>query len=198
VDNSSSKTAPARVLSPGPSHEVQSFRNRLLQHGSPMGSQVLPANLLQHGLHSLHGATDPVRSLLQHGLPKGSQPPLGHIHLLWNGVLQGLQVDICSTVDLNGLQGDSLSHHDLLHRLQGNICSGIWGTSPSFCTDLGVCRAVSLTPLLRLPLHSSFFPLLKYVFAEELPLSLMDLALASSRSVLGLVGIGSIGHGGRF
>ena len=34
----------------GPFHEVQSFRNRLLQHGSPAGSQVLPANLLQHGL----------------------------------------------------------------------------------------------------------------------------------------------------
>jgi len=34
----------------GPFHEVQSFRNRLLQRGSPTGSQALPANLLQHGL----------------------------------------------------------------------------------------------------------------------------------------------------
>jgi len=36
----------------GPSHGVQSFRNRLLQRWSTMGSQVLPANLLQLGLHS--------------------------------------------------------------------------------------------------------------------------------------------------
>ncbi|KAK4831166.1 hypothetical protein QYF61_015636 [Mycteria americana] len=36
----------------GPFHRVQSFRSRLLQRGSPMGSQVLPANLLQHGLLS--------------------------------------------------------------------------------------------------------------------------------------------------
>lgn len=32
-----------------PFHEVQSFKKRLLQCGSPMGSQVL-ANLLQSGL----------------------------------------------------------------------------------------------------------------------------------------------------
>jgi len=37
----------------GPSHRVQSFSNRLLQHGSPTGSQVLPANLLQRGLLSM-------------------------------------------------------------------------------------------------------------------------------------------------
>ena len=36
----------------GPSHGLQSFRNRLLQRGSPMGSQALPANLLQRGLLS--------------------------------------------------------------------------------------------------------------------------------------------------
>ena len=34
----------------GPCNGVQSFRNRLLQHGSPTGAQVLLANLLQHGL----------------------------------------------------------------------------------------------------------------------------------------------------
>jgi len=36
----------------GPFHGVQSFRNRLLWCGSPVGSQALPANLLQHGLLS--------------------------------------------------------------------------------------------------------------------------------------------------
>jgi len=39
----------------GPIHGVQSFRNSLLQHGSPMGSQALPANLLQHELLSPWG-----------------------------------------------------------------------------------------------------------------------------------------------
>ncbi|KAK4830649.1 hypothetical protein QYF61_012492 [Mycteria americana] len=101
-----------------PFHGVQSFRNRLLQHGSPAGSQVLPAKLLQCGL------------------PMGSQPPLG-IHLLQRGVLHGLQVHICSTVNLHGLQGDSLPHRGLLHKLQGNLCSGTCSiSSSSFFTDL--------------------------------------------------------------
>ncbi|XP_056179551.1 ras GTPase-activating protein 1-like isoform X2 [Falco biarmicus] len=59
----------------------------------------------------------------------GSQSPLG-FHLLWYGVLHSLQVDICSTVNL----------------CRGNLCSGAWNTSsPSFFTDLGVCRVVALT-----------------------------------------------------
>jgi len=50
-----------------------------------------------------------------------------------------------STVDLHGLQGDSLPYHGLLHGLQENLCSGAWSTSStSFFTDLGVCRVVSL------------------------------------------------------
>ncbi|KAK4818263.1 hypothetical protein QYF61_009968 [Mycteria americana] len=126
----------------------------------------------------------PVRSLLQHRLPTGSQPPSG-IHLLQHGVLHGLQVDICSTVDLHGLQGDSLPHHGLHHRLQGNLCSSAWSTScPSFFTALGVCRVVSLTyshSSLWLQLRSKFFPLLKYVIPEVLSISLMGSALASEQ-----------------
>jgi len=109
-----------------PSRRVQFFRNTLLQHGSPKGSQVLPANLFQHRL------------------PLVSQPLLD-IHLLWCGVLHGLQVEICSTMDLHGLQGHSLPHHGLFHGLQGNLCSSTWSTSSaSFFTDLGVCRVISL------------------------------------------------------
>lgn len=52
-----------------------SFRNRLLQHGCPAGSQTL----------------------LQHRLPEGSQPPLG-MSLLQPGLLPGLQVDLCSSM----------------------------------------------------------------------------------------------------
>lgn len=54
-------------------------------------------------------------------------------------------MDICSTPDFYRLQGHSLFHHGLPHRLQGNCCSGAWITSAlSFFNDLGVCRAVSL------------------------------------------------------
>jgi len=88
----------------GPSHGVQSFRNGVHQRGSPTGSQALPANLLQHGLLSFHGATGPAKSLLQRGLPMGLNPPSG-IHLLRCGVFHALQVDICSTTDLHRLQG---------------------------------------------------------------------------------------------
>ncbi|KAK4827475.1 hypothetical protein QYF61_018711, partial [Mycteria americana] len=103
----------------------------------------------------------------------GATASFGHTHLLQHGVLHGLQVDICSTVDLHGLQGDSLPHHGLHQGLQGNLCSSPWSTSsPSFFTDLGGCRAVALTYShcsLRLLLHSNFFPLLKHVITEALP-----------------------------
>jgi len=60
----------------------------------------------------LCGATSPATSLLQRRLSMGSQPASG-IHLLWHGVCPGLQVEICSTVDLHQLRGNSLLHHDL-------------------------------------------------------------------------------------
>ncbi|KAK4827032.1 hypothetical protein QYF61_013166 [Mycteria americana] len=82
----------------------------------------------------------PGTCLLQRGLPTGSQPPSG-IHLLWHGVGHGLQMDICSTINPHGLQGDSLPHHGLHQGLQGNLCSGAWSTSsPSFFTDSASCK----------------------------------------------------------
>ncbi|KAM9591464.1 uncharacterized protein ACIBXB_006257 [Morphnus guianensis] len=194
---SSSRTAPAWVLSTvcspsgtdcssvGPSRGHKSFQKTCSSVGS-----------------SLHRSAGPARSLLQRGVPSGSQPPSG-THLLRRGVLHGLQVDICSTVDLHGLQGDSLPHHGLHHGLQGNLCSGAWSTSsPSFFTDLGVCRVVSLTcshSSLRLPFTSvpTFF-LLKNVIPEALPLSLIGSALAGGRSVLEPAGMGSLEHRGSF
>jgi len=63
------------------------------------------------------------------------------------GPFHGLQEGICSTEDLHGLQGDNLPHHGLQHELQGKaLCSSVSSTSsPSFFTDLGVCRVVSFT-----------------------------------------------------
>jgi len=73
---------------------------------------------------------------------------------------------------------------------------------PSFCTYLGVCRVVSLTysrsSHLSALAQQVFFPILKYVITEALPLSLMGSALASSRSILEPARTGSVGHGGSF
>ncbi|XP_049649798.1 uncharacterized protein LOC126035330 isoform X1 [Accipiter gentilis] len=126
---------------------------------------------------SLHRSTGPARNLLQRRVPTGSQLPSG-THLLRRGVLHGLQVDICSTVDLPGLQRESLPHQGLHLRLQGNLhCGARSISSPSFFIDLGVHRLVSLTcsnsslQQLFLPVPTFFF-LLKNVITEALPLSL--------------------------
>jgi len=96
---------------------------------------------------SLHGSTGPGRSLLQRRGPHGVTASFRHPPALACGPFHGLQVDICSTVDLHGLQGDNLPHHGLHHKLQGKtLCSDILGTSsPFFFNDLGVCRVVSFT-----------------------------------------------------
>jgi len=67
----------------GPFHGVQSFRKRLLQRGSPTGSQALPANLLWHGLLSPWVC----RSWQEPALVRGS--PWGH---------SLLQASTCSSV----------------------------------------------------------------------------------------------------
>ena len=95
---------------------------------------------------SLHGATGPARSLLQRGLPTGSQPPSdtftcagvgsSSMGCRWRSALPWTSMGARR----------SLAHHGLHHGLQGNLCSGAWSTSfPSFLTDLGLCRVVSLT-----------------------------------------------------
>ena len=142
----------------GPSHGVQSFRNRLLQCESPAGSQDLSANLLQHGLLSpwVHMSRQkPVPAQAPHRVTASFRHPPAPAQ----GPFHGLQVEICSTMDLHGLQG-----HSLPHGLQGNLCSGAWSTSShSFFTDLGVCRVVSLTyiltPLSRCCSAAVFSPL---------------------------------------
>lgn len=55
--------------------------------------------------------------LLQHESSPQAVVPLWHIHLL-----------LCRV--FNGLQGDNLPHHGVLQKLQGNLCSGTWNTSP--------------------------------------------------------------------
>jgi len=188
----------------GPSHGVQSFRNRLLRRGSSMGSPALPANLRRHGLLSpqVHRSwQEPAPAWAPHRVTASFRHPPA---LAW-GPFHRLQVEICSTVDLHGLQGDKLRHHGFHHRLQGKaFCTDISGpSSPSFFTDLGVCRVVSLTLShlslsTAVSLQSFFLPFLEYVITETLPPSLIGLALASSRSVLEPAATGFIRHGGSF
>jgi len=117
--NSPPQTPPMWVLSTGCSPPrtapewvpcgVQLFRNRLLQSGCPTGSQALSANLLRCGLLSPWGHRSwqepaPVQGL--HGVTAS----FGHPPALTWGPFHGLQVEICSAVDLHGLQGDNLHH----------------------------------------------------------------------------------------
>jgi len=96
---------------------------------------------------SLHGATGPGRNLLQHALPMGSQPP-SDIHLLRPGVpstgYRWISAPPWTSTDCRGATCLTMVFH---HKPQGKaLCSGILSTSfPSFFTDLGVCRVVSLT-----------------------------------------------------
>jgi len=92
-------------------------------------------------------------------------------------------VHICSTVVLHGLQGDNLHHHDLLHMLQGNICSGAWNiSSDSFFTDLGVYVVLSLTfsHSSLSELQSSVLLFLECPFPEAPPFQLLGSAVPCS------------------
>jgi len=107
----------------GPFCGVQSFSRRLLQCGSPMVSQVLPENMLLQGLLSMgHSSShEPPPACALHRVTDSfrvhSPPPAGSSI--------GCSMDICSIVDLHGLQGDNLHHHRLL---QG--CRGISASVP--------------------------------------------------------------------
>jgi len=163
-------------------HEAFSWAailHELLQHGcfpqsADLREQTAPARIP-------HGVTSPDRKPAPAWALRGVTASFGCIPLLWHGVLPGLQVEICCTMDLHGLQGHSLPRHGLHHRLHGNLCSGTWSTSsPSlFFTDLGVCSVVSLTySHSSLRLQGFFSPSL-ICYHRALPLS----ALASSRSI---------------
>jgi len=109
--------------------------------------------LLQHG-------SFPCAAVLQELLQRGSFLQ-GTVQLLRCGVLQRLQVDLCSAVDLHGLQGHCLPHRGLLHGLQGNICSGIWSTFSSFKNFIWVSAELYLAVLTPLShsCHEVFFSL---------------------------------------
>lgn len=113
----------------------------------------------------------------------------GHVHLLWHGDLQRLQVDICCTLILQWA-----AHFTVIFSM---ACRGIsalapWGASSvTFFTELGIYKAVSINflPLLSLMASAQHFtPFLKYIISERLPGSLVF-------SSLELGGTGCEGHG---
>lgn len=113
--------------------EVQSFRNRLLQCATPMGSQALVGDLSSVD-SALPRSTGPARSL-SHGLtasfglwPVPAPSPLGAALLY------------C------GPPWAQLAHHVCHHGLQGNLWSDTWNScSPPFSTDSGNCRILPVT-----------------------------------------------------
>jgi len=126
----------------------------VLQHGSfPQGSVLQEENAPVWVLHRfVSPASKPApawaplskESQVLPGSYSSKDFPQSHsllsgIHLLRPGILHRLQVDLCSTVDLHRMQGDSLPHHGLLHKLQGNLSSGTSSTSSPFFTNLGIC-----------------------------------------------------------
>jgi len=99
---------------------------------------------------SLHGSTVPDRSLLQCGLPTGPLPPSG-IYLLRRGVpstATGRYLLHCGPPWTAGEQPASAWSSSQAAR-EGSVSST---SSPSFFTDIGVCRVVSFTSS-----HSSLF-----------------------------------------
>jgi len=119
-----------------PFHRVQSFGNRLLQRESPMGSQVLPGNLLRHGLLSLHGATGACSSM---GFPRDHSLLQAH-----TGSSMGSFTSCRLSAPLRssmGYKGTACITMVFMTGCSGKtLCSGVSSTSsPSFFTDLGVC-----------------------------------------------------------
>lgn len=89
-------------------YREESFRNGLFQKGSPTSLNFFQKPCFC--MDSSAQAAAPARTVVQHEL--SAQPPSG-TPLIWNGVLHGLKVDIYTTIDLHGLQGNNLHHHGL-------------------------------------------------------------------------------------
>jgi len=146
-------------------HGIQSFKNRLLQCRSPVGSQVLPANLLQYGLLSpwLHrSCQEPAPAWALHGVTAS----FGHPRTAeWISAAPWISMDCRGTTYFTMIIFTG--------------CSGVSALTPgappppqSFFTNLGVCRGVSLTDshsslLDAVTVESFFLPLLKYVSSQR-------------------------------
>jgi len=129
-------------------------------------SKPAPAWVLSPRVHRTWQRPAPARA------PQGVTASFRHPPALAWGPFHGLQVEICSTMGLHGLQRDNLPHHGLHHELQGKaLCSGVLTTSfpPFFFTGLGVCRVVSF-----MLSHSSLFTAISLQFFFFLFLTMLS------------------------
>lgn len=144
----------------GPLHGVV-FQNRLPQPQSPIGSQVLPVNLFQHGLLS------PTKSLLQHRLSTGPQHPLASTC--------SSTVD-CSWVSVPAWTSECCGVTTCLTKVFTRGCRGISPLAheappayPSAWTSVTAALFVShiLIPLLCFSYTGHFFSLLLTVLSQR-------------------------------
>jgi len=138
---SSSQTAPVWVPSTGCSPSGTGCSSL----GPPRGHKSCQQTCSGVG-SSLHGSAGPASSLLQRRLPTGSQLPSG-IHPLRHGVPStGCRWISAPPWTSMGCRGTTCLTMVFITGCKGKLCSGVLSTfSPSFFTDLGVCRVVSLT-----------------------------------------------------
>lgn len=150
--------------------------------GPPPGSQVLSANPLQQELLT------------------GSTPSLGTSICSITGSFIGCRWISASA----GAAGAQPPHHGLHHRLHENLLCCLDHLHTLLPHWPGCLHGYFLTYshsslfCLQLPQQGNFFPFLKYVIPEALPILLMGSALATSRSIVLTSGIGFVGHGGNF
>jgi len=175
----------------GPSHGVESFRNRLLQCGSPTGSQALPANLLQRGLLSpqvCRSCQEPAPAWAPHGVNSLLRAsPCSSV-----GPSMGCRWRSAPLWTSMGCRG-SLTHQCLLHRCRGTSTLAPGASPPPPSALALVSAGLFLTSSHSCHLAAAgFFFLLNYVIPEALPPSLMGSALASGGSILEPASIGSI------
>jgi len=144
-------------------HQRGSFpRGAVLQEQAapawvPAGSQALPANQLRRGLlfPRVHRSwQEPAPAQAPHRVTASFRHPPAPA---W-GPFHGLQVGICSTVDLHRLQGDSLPHHGLHHELQGRLSALTFRAPPPPPSSLILVSAELFLPQCLTPLPCSFTP----------------------------------------
>lgn len=140
----------------------------------------------------------PTRCLLQSSFPMGLQPP-PDIHLLWWGVIHGLQVDLRIPTVLLVLQG----HLTMVSMGWRGICSGNWSNSwppsPLTLVPAGLFLSHILILLfsgLNYCCTASFFPFLSVLSQRHY--CGCWLALPSGGPILEPAGIGPFGNGESF
>jgi len=139
---SSSRTAPAWLPPTGCSPSGTGCSSV----GPPWGHKFCQQTCSSMGF-SLHGSTGPGRCLLQRGLPTGSQPP-SDIHLLHCGVpSMGYRWRSAPSWTSMGCRGTACLTMVFIMSCKGKLSALVSRAPPppSFLTDLGVCRVISLT-----------------------------------------------------